>query len=555
MANGPPPSAAESSGSASSRQYESYIASATPSLAAQPQSQHPGYHATPSSASSSNPTSSTNVPGDNHWSEFSQQYNYGSWPAMQWSGYPTSTMSYPSSSTMPATGHYNYQSYYPSTTTAASALHLPSYVPPVPSNSPGSFVPKQEEREAKIPAAQVQPIVVPPPTPPPPLKDYRHWDKALKDFFREAGLFETLKGFESDVLIMSSDWEEDRIPKALQTLVKRLSGVSEYPKMNPTNSDPDTAMSVDEDDQTKDARIPLEDRKLTYLKLAEGEIPRTRTSINKSISQLLAKNRAKINESNRSEFLYSMSERRQKIQEATSDTPTTVDPALLGSCARTDAKSIDRDEQFRYDVVKNTGDGPLSRTMKAGETKVDEAIAEARVKSESGNLSTEELLRRAQDEERLTASRYPALDERLKNVESHFAVRFDSSCLEEHIIKLEKEYPPWAALHFNQPNRGWPAPPRTTPIIVPPSLRPKEDAPLTTASNAKAKPVESVPPPMESFDTPSTSSSTKSAAASGIAENLAKAKARNSKSSLHRAVMEKLQVQQAMNELGEGGGS
>lgn len=466
---------------------------------------------------------------------------------------------------MPATGHYNYQSYYPTQTTATSALHLPSYVAPVPSNPPASFVPKQEEREAKIPAAQVRPIAVPPPTPPPPLEDYRHWDKALKDFFHEAGLFETLKGFESDVLIMSSDWEEDRIPKALQTLVKRLSGVSEYLKMNPTSNDPDSAMSVDEDDQTKDARIPLEDRKLTYLKLAEGEVPRTPTSINKSISQLLAKNRAKINASNRSEFLYSMSERRQKIQEATSDTPTTVDPTLLGSCARTDAKSIDRNEQFRYDIVKNTGDGPLSRTMKAGETKADEATAEARVKSEIGTLSTEELLRRAQDEERLTASRYPALDERLKSVESHFAVRFVPSqprtlfarlkLLEEHIIKLEKEYPPWAALHFNQPNRGWPAPPRTTPIIVPPSLRPKEDMPPTTASNAKAKPTESVPPPMESFDTPSTSSSAKSAAASGIAENLAKAKARNSKSSLHRAVMEKLQVQQAMNELGEGGGS
>lgn len=26
--------------------------------------------------------------------------------------------------------------------------------------------------------------------------------------------------------------------------------------------------------------------------------------------------------------------------------------------------------------------------------------------------------------------------------------------LEDHVIHLEKEYPPWAALHFNQPNRG-----------------------------------------------------------------------------------------------------
>src|SRR3979490_498382 len=64
--------------------------------------------------------------------------------------------------------------------------------------------------------------------------------------------------------------------------------------------------------------------------------------------------------------------------------------------------------------------------------------------------------------------------------------------LEDHIVRLEKDYPPWAALHFNQPNRGvsrmvfyacchrtshqlpfqWPPPPRPTPIIVPPHLRP-----------------------------------------------------------------------------------
>ena len=26
--------------------------------------------------------------------------------------------------------------------------------------------------------------------------------------------------------------------------------------------------------------------------------------------------------------------------------------------------------------------------------------------------------------------------------------------VEDHIIQLEREYPPWAALHFNQPRRG-----------------------------------------------------------------------------------------------------
>src|SRR6266702_1436828 len=27
-------------------------------------------------------------------------------------------------------------------------------------------------------------------------------------------------------------------------------------------------------------------------------------------------------------------------------------------------------------------------------------------------------------------------------------------CVEDHIIQLERDYPPWAALHFNQPRRG-----------------------------------------------------------------------------------------------------
>lgn len=26
--------------------------------------------------------------------------------------------------------------------------------------------------------------------------------------------------------------------------------------------------------------------------------------------------------------------------------------------------------------------------------------------------------------------------------------------LEDHLVRLEKDYPPWAALHFNQPHRG-----------------------------------------------------------------------------------------------------
>ncbi len=152
------------------------------------------------------------------------------------------------------------------------------------------------------------------------------------------------------------------------------------------------------------------------------------TTLTKSISQYLSRNRARNDASNRAEFL-----------RPPSDT----------SCARTDAKMLNRDTQMKYDIAKNE-DGPLRRTMKkVEEEKADEAES-------------------------------PALSERIANVETHLAVHYGmyptasnltaSQCLavpsppaslpariqflEEHIIRLEKEYPPWAALHFNQPRRN-----------------------------------------------------------------------------------------------------
>ena len=110
--------------------------------------------------------------------------------------------------------------------------------------------------------------------------------------------------------------------------------------------------------------------------------------------------------------------------------------------------------------------------------------------------------------------------------------------LEDHLVKLEKEYPPWAALHFNQPGRGvctpfylnfihslivykWPPPPRTTPIIVPIHLRD------TGSSSVETTPTD--PPDAKSKPT--------------------KTKNKKAKSSLYRAVMERLEVQKAMSGL------
>lgn len=208
---------------------------------------------------------------------------------------------------------------------------------------------------------------------------------------------------------------------------------------------------------------------------------------------------------------------------------------------------------MKYDIAKNE-DGPLRRTVKAPDGK-------EQLKEKIGALTDD-----------TPSEHQPAVDERLKNIESHVAVRYGNvfhsfpklpplwwqkvpapprtllarlQFLEDHIIQLEKEYPPWAALHFNQPNRGvsgcndtsvyslttryqWPPPPRQTPIIVPSHLTTKEAS------------VE--------HSIVSTTAATPFGDADGATGAPTKGKNKN-KSSLHRAVMEKLEVQKAMNDL------
>ncbi len=143
------------------------------------------------------------------------------------------------------------------------------------------------------------------------------------------------------------------------------------------------------------------------------------------------------------------------------------------SCARTDARHVDRTQQIKYDVAKN--DDHLKRTTKK---QLDSHPLSPSHKGKEKAGVIEQTPYTVFDE-RVTAERHSGLDERLSNVETHFSVtygmfrrffyRITESCstvpsppssllvrlkmLEDHIIRLEKEYPPWAALHFNQPNR------------------------------------------------------------------------------------------------------
>ena len=113
--------------------------------------------------------------------------------------------------------------------------------------------------------------------------------------------------------------------------------------------------------------------------------------INKSISLFLAKNQARNDASNRAEFLHSLAERRKRkraVEDVDGDSTSIESNDAMDTdirpktCARVDAKAIDRDAQMKYVIAKD---------------KVDEEV-----------LSTP----------------YPGLVERLKNIEDHIAVRF-----------------------------------------------------------------------------------------------------------------------------------
>lgn len=144
----------------------------------------------------------------------------------------------------------------------------------------------------------------------------------------------------------------------------------------------------------------------------------TARQITKSISRFLAQSRHRNDVSNRAEFLVSLAEKRRRLGDPS---------ATISSCARTDARPLDRDVQMKFDVAKNE-DGPLKRTM--------------RVKSEGVNadaLLLEETRvgkrRRADGHgkmDEVTAERHPGLNERLSDVESHLAVRYGASLTCSH---------------------------------------------------------------------------------------------------------------------------
>lgn len=121
----------------------------------------------------------------------------------------------------------------------------------------------------------------------------------------------------------------------------------------------------------------------------------------REMANLIAKNRARNNISNRHEFL-------RKRQSVATNSDGSRDSSVMDvdmpTCARTDAIPVNRDIQMKYGVAKNEG-GPLMRTVKSNQNESDP--------SRDPKSKGKALLHGHSD-----------LLERFSNLEEHLAVRY-----------------------------------------------------------------------------------------------------------------------------------
>ncbi|KAF8313071.1 glycoside hydrolase [Clavulina sp. PMI_390] len=262
----------------------------------------------------------------------------------------------------------------------------------------------------------------------------------LARFTPKTGLVETLEGFGRDLLVSSEEFETFELP---QLLAEFAHGLNEL-LLNKGQSHPSPSSVLE----------PL----LGGRELGRSSGTKSPAALNGSISKMLAANKARSSWSNTREFL--RHPKRQKLNDAPASESSSMDIDNMSkySSARTSTVKINRDIQMRHDIVKNP-EGPLGRTMLAMATEEDPPAGPGQG---TGGIISPMLANALASPPTPTMQRHPGLQERFDNIEEHLRitwvpappedVRLRLQSIEEHIMKLERKYPPWASLHFNQPN-------------------------------------------------------------------------------------------------------
>ncbi|BFZ62778.1 hypothetical protein YB2330_003888 [Saitoella coloradoensis] len=230
------------------------------------------------------------------------------------------------------------------------------------------------------------------------------WFKALISFCEELGLQETLAGLERDLTLFS--------PAQEQLVTGKVLDLSEKLMLF------DTELS-------KHDYEALEEEAVNAVAKAKADM-----------KALIREKRKQIDESNQNEYL--------RKRRAVAD-PTNQDEDE--SAARTSAIQIDRSIQMQYDLIRYAS-GPLERStfIGSGTTIRHDAKAALLPQTPAPKAYLES-----------------AHNERITNIEQHLNITYTPrppatlegriGAVEKHILRLERDHPPWAALHFRQPGR------------------------------------------------------------------------------------------------------
>ncbi|RIA89302.1 hypothetical protein C1645_738746 [Glomus cerebriforme] len=333
----------------------------------------------------------------------------------------------------------------------------------------------------------------------------KEWHEIFSEFFIKIGMVETNRALLMELIVLSTN-NEKQIPNHIDWLLKELTTLK-------------TKMVDSSSSQSAKRKIELENGEENPAKKVqmlmnpqEAQIRTTNSELEQRIDNFIQLKKSEINDSNRAEFLRK------------STNP--LDPNDEQSCARSDAAEINRNIQMKLDVVNNE-DGPLARST---------FTSTSHNRNDANKRSLAELPR--------------GVEERFQNIEKHLKVETVTpvplsvyerlKVLEDKIIQLERDYPPWSAIHFNQPNRQFPHPVTTV-----------AQTPVNNPSTSVVTPTYSVTPMMPTGSLVDVKRSSPSFASTNlfnsknlrIAPRPIKPKGRGrGQSSLTRSVMEQLKL-------------
>ncbi|KAG0213543.1 hypothetical protein BGX28_004179 [Mortierella sp. GBA30] len=268
------------------------------------------------------------------------------------------------------------------------------------------------------------------------------WQDIMINMLSELGFAESSRMMAAEELVLSTTQRGSapgiiaKFSKLLQesvsgsgSLSKTMDDIAGIGKRHNTTFVDDGSKSLDGQDAIKRRRVDD-----VHGRIQENA---TRDEIADRMAQFMATKREQINESNRQEFVKDRAVPGISAEDGSIDSSRTDDDG----CARVDARKLNRTIQMKLETVKN------------------EALTKTNPKSHAQTKDT---------------AAYNGLDERLKNIQVHLNLRLTAvpACtvaeririIEDVIIQLERDYPLWSALHFNQPNRMFPPPPSVTTV-------------------------------------------------------------------------------------------